>query len=142
MVKVKEVLSKTDVIEMCTSKKVTTKWKFYNLTNSTVFAASPKNVPIGCRDAVLPEPLLKNRTVKSLIFRKKIQDNLNDNSCLFGALALHLHGNHKLEGKTSIMFYLFITKVERCEPDQFQGVQMNDLSIAEDLLRLSFSFME
>ena len=34
-----------------------TKWRFHKLTNLTAFAASLNDVPIGCKDAVLPEPL-------------------------------------------------------------------------------------
>ena len=50
----KEILSKTDVIESCTRERLNTKWRFYKLTNLTVFAALLKDVPMACKEAVLP----------------------------------------------------------------------------------------
>ena len=37
--KLKDFLNKTDVIESCSRERLNTKWKFYKLTNLTVFAA-------------------------------------------------------------------------------------------------------
>ena len=42
----------------------------YKLTNLTVFAVLLKDVPMGCKDFVLPEPLLKNQNVNCLTFEK------------------------------------------------------------------------
>ena len=66
LTKLKNSLNQTDVIESCTRERVNTKWRFYKLTNLTVFAALLKDIPMGCRDAVLPAPLLKNHTVNCL----------------------------------------------------------------------------
>ena len=93
MAKLKEFLNKTDVIESCSRERRKTKWRFYKLTNLTVFAALLKEVPMGCKDAVLPEPLLKNHTINCLTFEESTRQPYNDNLCLFRALALHLHGN-------------------------------------------------
>ena len=57
--KLKLFFNKTDVIEFCSRERTNTIWSFYKLTNLTVFAALLKDVPMGCKDAVLPEPLLK-----------------------------------------------------------------------------------
>ena len=57
--------------------------------------------------------------------------------CLFRALALHLHGTHRLEEEISKLFNLFINKLDRLSPTQFQGVHMNDIPTAEDLLTLN-----
>ena len=54
----KEKLQKMDISDLCTRERANTKWKFYKLTNVTVFAALLKDVPMGCKDTVLPEPLL------------------------------------------------------------------------------------
>ena len=59
LAKLKDFLKKTDVIESCSRERMNTKWRLYKLTNLTVFAALLKDVPIGCKDAALPEPLLK-----------------------------------------------------------------------------------
>ena len=75
MTKLKEILKKTDVIESFTKERSNTKWRFFKLTNLTIFAALLRAIPMGCKDAVLPESLLKNHTVNCLTFEKKIQEN-------------------------------------------------------------------
>ena len=110
-----------------------TKWRFYKLTNLTVFAALLKDVPMGCKDAVLPEPLLRNGTINCLTFEENTRQPYNDNLCLFRALALHIHGNQRLEEETSKLFNFFIIKIDGLSPNQFQGVHMNDIPTVEDL---------
>ena len=84
------------------------KKKFYKITNLTVSAALVKDVPMRCKDAVLPEPLLKIHTINSLTFEQNPTQPYNDNLCLFRAFALHLHGTQRLEEETSKLFNLFI----------------------------------
>ena len=114
-----------------------TKWRFYKLTNLTVFAALLKDVPMGCKKAFFPELLLKNSTINCLTYEENTRLPYNDNWCLFRALALHLHGNQRLEEETSKLFNIFINKVDGLSADQFQGVHMNDILFVEDLLTLS-----
>ena len=90
---------------------------------------------MGCKDTVLPELLLKNHNVNCLSFEKKTLQPYNDNLC-FRALALHLHGNKKLEVVTSKIFNLFLNDSEEGDFSKFQGVRLNDISNAEDLLQL------
>ena len=101
MAKLKEILKKTDMIESCTKERSNTKSRFFKLANLTIFAALLRDIPKGCKDAVLPESLLKNHTVNCLTFERKTRKPHNDNLCLFRALALHLHGNERLEEETS-----------------------------------------
>ena len=137
LAKLKDFLNNTDVIESCSRERMNTKWRFYKLTNLTVFAALLKDVLMGCKNAVLPEPLLKNRTINCLTYEENTRQPYNDNLCLFCALALHLHGNQRLEGETSKLFNLFINKKDGLSPNQFQGVHMNDIPTVEDLLALN-----
>ena len=60
MAKLKEILKKTDVIESCTKGKSNTMGRFLKLTNLTIFAALLRDIPLGCKDAVLPESLPRN----------------------------------------------------------------------------------
>ena len=76
MAKLKEILKKTDVVESCTKERANTKWRFFKLTNLTIFAAVLKGIPMGCKDAVVPESLLKNHTVNCLTFEKKYKKTL------------------------------------------------------------------
>ena len=107
------------------------------MTNLTVFAALLKDVPMGCKDAVLPEPLLRNRTINCLTYEENTRQPYNDKLCVFRALALHWHGTHRLEEETSKLFTLFIIKMNGLSPNQFQGVHMNDIPTVEDLLTLN-----
>ena len=93
----KENLQKMDIVDLCTRERANTNWKFYKLTNLTVFAALLKDVPMGCNDSVLHEPLLKNQKVKCLTFERNTRKPYNDNLCLFRAVALHLFANDRSE---------------------------------------------
>ena len=66
--KLKHFLSQTEVIVSCSRERMNTKWRLYKLTNLTVFAASLKDMPMGCKNAVLPELLLRNDTINCLTF--------------------------------------------------------------------------
>ena len=136
----KDFLNKADVIESCSREKMNTMLRFYKLTNLTVFAALLKDVPMGCKNAVLPEPLLKNCTINCLTYEENTRQPYNDNLCLFPALALHMHGSQRLEEETFKIFKSFINKMDGLSPNQFKRVHMNDISIVEDLLTLNFLF--
>ena len=135
--KLTDILNKTDIIESFSRERMNTKWRFYKLTNLTVFAALLKDVPMGCKNAVLPEPLLRNGTINCLTYEEKTRQPYNDNLCLFRALALHMHGNQRLEEETSQNFNSFIIEMDGLSPNQFKGVHMNDIPIVEDLLALN-----
>ena len=92
---------------------------------------------MGCKNAVLPEPLLKKGTINRLTFEENTRQHYNDNLCLFRAFALHMHGNKRLEEETSNLFNLFINKMDGLNPNHFQGVHMNDIRTVEDLLTLN-----
>ena len=79
LTKTKTPLSNNDVFESCTKEQADTKWKFYKLTIVTFFAALLKEVPMGCKDTVLPDPLLKNHSVKCFRFEENFQTPYNDN---------------------------------------------------------------
>ena len=116
-----------DIVDFCTRDRANTKWKFYKLTNLTVFAALLKDVPMGCKDSVLPEPLLKNQNVNCLIFKKNTRKPYNDNLCFFRPVALHLFGNERLEEETSKIFNLFLNNCGEADQSKFQGVHMTDI---------------
>ena len=137
MAKMKEILKKTDVIESCTKERSNTKWRFFKLTNLTIFAALLRDIPMGCKDAVLPESLLRIRSIKCLTFEKNTRKPYNDNLCLFRALALHLHGNERLEEETSKFFKLFLVNSTNPDPSKFQGVCMDDIPSVEDIVGIN-----
>ena len=75
---------------------------------------------MGCKDGVLPEPLLKNCTINCLTFEENTRQPYNNNLCLFRALALHLHENQRLEEETVKLFNLFINKMDGLSADQYK----------------------
>ena len=137
IINLKEKLQKLDIGVLCIRERANTKWKFYKLTNLTVFAALIKNVPMGCTDSVLPEPLLKNQIVNCLTFEKNTRKPYNDNLCLFRAVALHFFGNERLEEGTSKIFNLFLNNCGEADPSKFQSVHMTDIPKVEELLQLN-----
>ena len=137
MAKLKEILKKTDAIESCTKERSNTKWRFFKLRNLTIFAALVRDIPMGCKDASLPESLLKNPTVNCLTFEKSTRKPYNDNLCLFRALALHLHGNENLEEETSKLFNLFLTNSTNTDASRSQGVCMDDIPSVEDIVGIN-----
>ena len=76
MAKLKEILKKRDVIESCTKERSNTKWRFFKLTNLTIFAALLKDIPMGWKDAILPESLFKKSYSQLLTFEKKYKKTL------------------------------------------------------------------
>ena len=133
----REKLQKMDKIDLCTRERANTKWKFYNMTSVTVFAALLKDIPMGCKDTVLPEPILKNHNVNCLTFERNMGQSYNANLCWFRALALHLHGNEKLEEETLKIFNLFLINSEEGDVSKLQGVHLNNIPKVEDLLQLN-----
>ena len=136
----KTKLQKMDIVDLCTRERVNTKLKFYKQTNLTVFAEPLKDIPMGFKDSVLLEPLLKNQNVNCLTFEKKTRQPYNDNLCLFRAVALHLIGNKRLEAATSKLFNLYLNDCGEADPSQFQGVHMTDIPKVEEMLQPNFFF--
>ena len=55
LAKLNDILNKVYLIESCSRERMKTKCRFYKKPNSIVFAALLKDVPMGCKDAVLQE---------------------------------------------------------------------------------------
>ena len=111
--------------------------EIFKHTNLANFASLLKDVPIGCKDTVLPESLLRNCNVNCLTFEKSTRQPCNDNLCWFRALALPLHGKERLEEVTSKFFKLFLNDSEERDVPKFQGVHLNVIPKVEDLLQLN-----
>ena len=138
----KEKLQIMDFVDLCTRERANNKWKFYKLTNLTVFAALLKDVPMVCKDCVLPEALLNNQNVNFLTFEKNTKKPYNDNLCLFRAVSLHLFGNERLGEETSKIFNLFLINCGEADPSNFQGVHMTGVPKVEEMLQLNISLYD
>ena len=120
MTNLKNRMQKMDIVDICTRERANTNWKFFKFRKLTIFASLLKNVPMGCKDTVLPEPVLRECNENFLTFEKNTRQSHNDSLCLFRELALHLHGNKKLK-ETSMVFSLSSITVRR-EKSQFSKV--------------------
>ena len=141
MTNLKDRLQELVIVDICTRERANTKWKFFKLTKLTIFASLLKDVRMGCKNTVIPEPFFKNHNVNCLTFERNTRQPYNDNLCLFRALALHLHANEKLEEETSKIFNLFFANSEEGCVSKFQGVHLDDIPELEDLLQIDTSFM-
>ena len=132
-------LQEMHIVDLCTRERerANTKWKFFKLTNLTVFAALLKDVHMGCKDSVPHEPLLKNQNVNCLAFEKNTRKPHTDNLCLFRAVALHLFGNERLKAETSKVFNIFLNNCGEGDLSKFQDVHMTDIPKVEETLQLN-----
>ena len=119
-------------------RKVNKKWRFFKLTNLTIVAALLRDILRGCKEAVLPETFLKSHSQLSYLRTEHQKTKQRHNLCRFRALALHLHGNERLEGETSKLFNLFLINSKNLDPSKFQGVCMDDILSVEDIVGINF----
>ena len=105
-------VEKFDIVEQCTQQRQNTKWRFKLILNVSIFAALQKNIPMGCLDSVLPEPLVRHTQVNCLLTGRNKQP-YNDDLCLFRALTLYLHGYSYLDAHTSQLFNQNLDTIRR-----------------------------
>ena len=142
MAKMKDILKKTEVIESCTKESFNTKWTLFKLTNSTKFADLLRDIPMGCKNAALPESFLKKHTVNCLTYEQNTKKPYNDNFCLFRAFALHFYGTQRLEEETSKLFNPFLINSTNLDPSKFQGVCMDDIPSVEGIVGINIFIYE
>ena len=92
---------------------------------------------MGCKDAILPESLLRNPSIYCLTYEQNTKKTYKGNLFLFRALALHLHGNERLEEETSNLFNIFLVEGTNPDPSKFQGVCMDDIPSVEDTVAIN-----
>ena len=126
-------VEKFDIVEQCTQERQNTKWRFKLITNVTIFAALLKNIPMGCPDSVLPEPLLRHTQVNCLLSNKD-KEPYKDHLCLFRALAMYMNGHKDIDSHTSRYFTEFIPK-SGYDPKNFRGVSVEDLPVVEEIVQ-------
>ena len=131
LLNIQNEIEKLDLFETCTQDCQNSKWRFTVFTIVTIFAALLTNIPMGCTDSPLPEPLLRNLEVNCLLSNGHYEP-YNDNLCLFRATAIHLFGSVNVELQ-AIKFFNFVT-ASGCDPDNFTGVSFDQIPIIEELI--------
>ena len=124
------------IVLLIAQEKANTKWKFYKIMNIKNSASLLKDIPIGCKDTVLPEPISKS-TKGIVLLSRGIRQPYNENLCLLRAPALYLHGNDKLEEETAKILKLFPAKSEERDPSNIHGFQKNHIPNVADNLQLN-----
>ena len=102
-------VEKFDIVKQCTQERQNTKWRLKLITNVKIFAALLNNIPMGCLDSVLSEPLLRHTQVNCLSSNKD-KEPYKDHLCLFRALARYMNGDNDIDSHTSRYFLDFISK--------------------------------
>ena len=126
-------IEKLDFVETCTQERQNSKWRFTAIANVTVFVALLTNIPMGCTDSPLPEPLLRNPEVNCLVSNGH-NEPYNDNLCLFRAIAIHLFRSVDVEPNATKIFHNFIA-AGGCDPESFTGVSFDQIPIIEELIK-------
>ena len=87
---------------------------------------------MGCKETVLPDPLLKKFSIKCLTFEKNTRKPYKENLCLFRSLEVHLHAHERPEEESSKIFNLLIEKTAETDPANLRGVCVEDNAAVED----------
>ena len=132
LITIQEKVDKFDIVEQCTQERQNTKWRFKLITNVTIFAALLKNIPMGCPDSVLPEPLLKNHSINCFLSNKD-KEPYKDHLCIFSALAMRMNGHKDGDSHTSRYLTDFISK-SGYDPNIFRGVFVEELPVVEEIV--------
>ena len=132
MAKLKKILKKTDVIQSCTKERSYTKWRFFKLTNLTIFAALLRDIPMGCKDTVLPESLLRNRSTDCFTNKtpKKHTRTIFVSSEHLLSTCMEIRDSRKL-------FNILLVNSTNPDPSKFQGVCMDDILSVEDIVGIN-----
>ena len=86
-----------------------------------------------CPDYILPEPLLKNRSVNCLSCHKD-KEPYRHHLCLYRALAVYRNGHIDLDYHTCRYFTAFIPK-SGYDPKTFRADFVEDLPVVEEFVQ-------
>ena len=89
---------------------------------------------MGCRDAILPDPLLKNASVICSTFEKNNWKPYNDKLFLLTALALSLHQKRDQRRNIPITFFS-LEKTTRNDRANYRGVLLKDFATVEVIVQ-------
>ena len=134
LAKTKNLLSATDIIQSCTSERNNTKWKHYKLMNVTNVAALLRTNPMVCKDNILPEPLLKNRSIKNWQLRILLEIHTK---IIYPFLDLWRCISEEMRDsrRKHPSFNLFLEKKCGTDPANGRGVCNEDISTVEGNVR-------
>ena len=128
---VKDRYEVENVFESIIQQRPDTKWRFYCVTNVTFFVYLMPRFAIGCTDVELPNALIRNKGIKSLLSDSN-KKPYHDNLCLFRAIAFDLQGSENLSNNTLQYFTSFLRESENDAVD-FPGVSLEEIPLVEKI---------
>ena len=131
-----EVLRTLDILEWVRNQRPNSKWVFLKLVQ-TLVTVTRLNFPIGCSGIELPHYITVNEAIVSVVRDRHSGEAYDDNLCLFRCLALHQgEGERHFRRATDANFELYLQEISLA-PEDFDGVDVSDLYIAEELFQVS-----
>ena len=89
---------------------------------------------MGCRNALLPDHLLKERFINC----RTCNQNTCDISTVFKSSVVQLRRDERSEERSCNVFQLYMKKKGKVESATFQGVCLKDMQTAEETLGIKF----
>ena len=134
-------LSEKDHLEVCRQERPNSKYIVDRITNTSFVLYPMHEHPIGDGERPLPDFILNNKGLVTLVKGGRGVDLYADRKCFFRCLALHKGGKRKaLETRANEFLQTFTN-----EPERFEGVRMSELSACEKMFDVTievFSFDE
>ena len=113
-------------------------WKVYKLTNVPFFAALFKEFPMGCKDALLTVPHLKNPFVNVQQLRR-IPNNHKTRKYVFSVLERCICMDMRDSRKKVTIFSIFSQqKIGATDPANSWGVCVEDIETVEHIVQAGF----
>ena len=111
-----------------------TKWRFYCVTNMTIFAYLMPRIPLGCKTETIPLYLSRNKQIFTLLFNHQ-RNKIGDNFCLFRAICFHKFDLQQSNEMESAVEKLANEYFVHCEKDRkrFRGVKDDEIHVVETL---------
>ncbi|XP_072017427.1 uncharacterized protein [Amphiura filiformis] len=131
-------LKDIDSLEYARMQRPDSKWTVEIVTNVTFYVYRIRDHPIGAC-SYLPDYILQNRAVVSLMINNNTKKPYKDNLCLFRCMALH-KGHHKcgLEKQTKALFKEYSNQSSQ----DFKGIKVDQLHEVEDVFGVNIMVYE
>ena len=129
-----EAIAKEDILEYVRQQRPDTKWVVHIVTNLAVYINKIYEHPIGSR-VILPDYLVKNKSVIGLVYDNRTGKAYEDNLCVFRCIALAM--GYTVKNFVTIVQSLY-RKYHKSDKE-FAGVKLSDLSKLEKLYQININ---
>ena len=106
------------------------------MTNVSITATMLHDIPLGCKNAVLPDFLMNHTGIKTLLLDRNHHIPYSDNLCVFRAIAIS-QGDNLLQTRTKELFSQFMEQFPDKDPKHFRGVKDSEFVVLEDIAEVN-----